>query len=56
MMCSDKISVVIPVYKVEKFIRKCLKSIVDQTYSNLEIIVVDDGWRTTANREKSQRI
>ncbi len=37
------ISVVIPVYNVEKFLDRCIKSILDQTYSNLEIILVDDG-------------
>lgn len=37
------ISVVVPVYKVEKYLNKCIQSIVDQTYRNLEIILVDDG-------------
>ncbi len=37
-----KISIIIPVYNTEKYIRKCLESIIQQTYSNLEIIVVDD--------------
>lgn len=37
------ISVVVPVYKVEKYLDKCIQSIVDQTYRNLEIILVDDG-------------
>ena len=38
-----KISVIIPVYKVEKYLDKCVESIVNQTYKNLEIILVDDG-------------
>lgn len=38
-----KISVIIPVYKVEKYLDRCLESVVNQTYSNLEIILVDDG-------------
>lgn len=37
------ISVIVPVYNVEKYLRRCLDSIVNQTYKNLEIILVDDG-------------
>ncbi len=37
------ISVIVPVYNVEKYVAKCLDSIINQTYKNLEIIVVDDG-------------
>lgn len=37
------ISVIVPVYKVEPYIRKCIDSILAQTYINLEIILVDDG-------------
>ena len=37
------ISIIIPVYKVEPFLRECLDSIVSQTYQNLEIILVNDG-------------
>lgn len=38
----DKISVVIPVYNVERYLKQCLDSILTQTYTNLEIIIVDD--------------
>ena len=38
-----KVSIIIPVYKVEKYIDQCLESVTNQTYSNLEIILVDDG-------------
>lgn len=37
------ISVVIPVYNVEKYLAKCVDSVINQTYSNLQIILVDDG-------------
>lgn len=37
------ISVIIPVYKVEAYLDKCLSSVTKQTYSNLEVILVDDG-------------
>lgn len=39
----DLISVIIPVYNVEKYLKQCIYSIINQTYSNLEIILVDDG-------------
>ena len=39
----DLISVIVPVYNVEKYLDRCVQSIVDQTYQNLEIILVDDG-------------
>lgn len=40
---NDLISVIVPVYNVAAYLRKCLDSIVGQTYKNLEIILVDDG-------------
>ena len=38
-----KVSVIIPVYKVEKYLKRCLESVVNQTYKNIEIILVNDG-------------
>lgn len=40
---SPMISVIVPIYNSEKYLRRCIKSILDQTYSNLEIILVNDG-------------
>ena len=42
-MNNNLISVIVPVYNLENYIERCLKSIQNQTYSNIEIIVVDDG-------------
>lgn len=38
-----KISVIVPVYKVEKYLDQCVKSIINQSYKNLEILLVNDG-------------
>ena len=40
---KERISVVVPVYNVEQYLEKCVNSIINQTYKNLEIILVDDG-------------
>lgn len=40
---KDKITVIIPVYNVENYLERCLKSILYNTYTNLEIICVNDG-------------
>lgn len=40
---KELISVIVPIYKVEKYLDRCITSIVNQTYSKLEIILVDDG-------------
>lgn len=40
---NSKVSVIIPIYNTEKYLKKCLNSIINQTHKNLEIILVDDG-------------
>ncbi|MDI1303790.1 MAG: glycosyltransferase, partial [bacterium] len=40
---NELISIIIPIYGVEKYIDKCILSVINQTYKNLEIILVDDG-------------
>lgn len=56
------ISVIIPVYNVEEYLSRCLDSVIKQTYTNLEIIVVDDGATDNSGkicdeyREKDKRI
>ena len=42
-MHNPLISVVVPVYNVEQYIRECVDSIVSQTYCHLEIVLIDDG-------------
>lgn len=42
-MIEDKVSIIVPVYNSEKFLDRCLESIIEQTYSNMEIIVINDG-------------
>ena len=46
-----KISVIVPVYNVEKYLEKCLESLVNQTLNDIEIIIVNDG-----SPDKSQNI
>ena len=48
------ISVIVPVYNVQYFLDDCVKSIVEQSYDNLEIVLVDDG-STDSSREKCDK-
>ena len=42
-MFNVNISIIIPIYKAEKYLDRCIKSILEQSYNNLEIILVNDG-------------
>ena len=42
-MKTPKISIIVPVYNVEKYIRRCIDSILNQTFKDFELILVDDG-------------
>ena len=43
IMENTLVSIVIPVYNVEKYLRKCIESVLNQTYKNIQIILVNDG-------------
>ena len=42
-MSQKKVSVIVPVYNVEKYIKKCVESLINQEYRNFEIILINDG-------------
>jgi len=42
-MCTPRFSIIIPVYNTEKYLKRCIDSIIDQIYTNIEIILIDDG-------------
>lgn len=61
-MNNELISIIVPVYNVEKYLHRCINSIVQQTYKNLEIILIDDGSKDNCYeicmfyKEKDKRI
>ena len=59
---EDIISIIVPIYNTRRYIDKCVESIVNQTYKNIEIILVDDGSTDGSDKkcdewkEKDKRI
>ena len=51
-MRKGVVSVVLPIYNVEKYLDRCVKSVVNQSYKNLEIILVDDGSPVRSGQKK----
>lgn len=47
---NEMLSVIIPVYQAEKFLDRCVKSVLDSTYTNLEVILVDDGSKDASSK------
>ena len=45
-----KVSVIIPVYNVETYISKCISSVIEQNYKNIEIILIDDGSQDSSGK------
>ena len=42
---NPKLSIIVPIYGVEKYLEECLDSIINQTFKDLEIILIDDGGK-----------
>ena len=47
---DKKISIIVPVYNVEQFLEECVNSLINQTYSNLEILLIDDGSKDKSGK------
>ena len=48
---EEKVSVIIPVYNCRAWVKRCLDSILEQTYQNLEVLVIDDGSEDALRRK-----
>lgn len=47
---NDKVSIIVPVYNAEKTIERCLKTILNQTYNNIEVILINDGSNDSSDK------
>ena len=43
----DKVSIIVPVYNIEQYLEQCIDSIINQTYKNIEVLLIDDGSTDT---------
>ena len=50
-MEENKVSIIVPIYNVSEYLDKCLENIIEQTYNNIEIILVDDGSTDDSGRK-----
>ncbi len=50
------VGVVIPIYNVEKYLKECLDSVINQTYTNLEIILVNDVVQRKKKKKKKHKL
>lgn len=50
MKSEDLITIVVPIYNVEKYLERCVDSIISQSYKNIEIILVDDGSKDNSSK------
>lgn len=59
-MEKDLISIIVPMYNAAQFIKKCITSILNQTYKNFELLIINDGSTDNSleicNKFKDQRI
>ena len=57
-----KVSIIVPIYNVEQYLAKCIESLIQQTYKNIEILLVNDGSKDNSEKimqqyaEKDERI